>query len=60
MLIPAREAAEMIGTTVRTLRRWRLAGYGPAWERMGFPYRGQIRYPKKALQTWLRTERRAA
>ena len=43
------EQAERLGVTTRTLRRWRLAGYGPAVTRIGrFHY-----YTPEAERVWL-------
>ena len=34
-LLSSTEKAKELGVTRETLRRWRLAGTGPAWKRVG-------------------------
>lgn len=48
------EAAQQLGVSLRTLQRYRVAGTGPEWSRLG-PRR--IRYAKPDLAAWLRRQR---
>ncbi|MCU1256766.1 MAG: hypothetical protein JWM83_3065 [Candidatus Angelobacter sp.] len=41
-LIPTREAAEMLGTTVGTLKSWRSRGLGPKWVKLGTAVRYDV------------------
>lgn len=49
LLSPAELAAELDVTT-ETLRRWRKAGTGPAWFRLGDRF---VRYQRDDIRTWL-------
>ncbi len=44
------EAAERIGVCIRTLQRYRAAGTGPEWSRIG-PRR--VRYMRQHVDAWL-------
>ncbi|WP_242686371.1 helix-turn-helix domain-containing protein [Aeromicrobium sp. IC_218] len=48
LMLTARDAARRLGVDVEQLRRWRRAGTGPAWVRLG----RSIRYHPDALDTW--------
>lgn len=45
------EAAEFLGISVSTIRRWRLNGSGPRWIRIGT----SIRYPLADLESYVAT-----
>lgn len=50
LITPAELAAEL-NVTPETLRRWRKAGTGPDWIRVGDRF---VRYPREGVQEWLR------
>lgn len=43
-LLSESEIADMLSLDVRTLKRWRQHGQGPAWRRLGHPRTGTVRY----------------
>lgn len=43
------ETAAVLGTSVSTLKRWRAAGTGPPWRRLG----GRVRYPASAVEAYI-------
>ena len=49
MLTPA-QLAEILGTTTRTLDRWRISGDGPVFVRIGMK---MIRYPEASTLRWI-------
>ena len=49
MLVPAREAARILGTSTRTLMRRRARGEGPNWVRQG----GRIFYATADLTAYI-------
>lgn len=53
-LMPARELAEYLGVTVRTLRNWRRKGEGPAFIRIG----EAIHYKRSTVAAWLKEQPR--
>lgn len=54
VLIDEREAAERLGLSVKTLRRWRWAGRPPAFLKIG----GAVRYDPQVLAAFVEASRR--
>jgi phage terminase Nu1 subunit (DNA packaging protein) len=50
--IPEAEMAEQLGVAVRTLRKWRQQGLGPAYTKFG----KQVHYRSASRDTWLRRQ----
>lgn len=48
--LKADEVAEILQVHAKTLNRWRLAGEGPPWIRMGDKL---IRYEERAVREWV-------
>ena len=48
------EAAEYLGLSARTLRRYRVTGDGPVFHRFG----GRVRYRREDLDAWAAARRR--
>ncbi len=48
-LLKERAAADRLGVCASTLRRWRWAGYGPEWIKLG----GAVRYAPEALARFI-------
>jgi hypothetical protein len=48
---PEREKAEQLGVALRTLRKWRQLGKGPAYTKFG----RQIHYRDEAQAAWLKS-----
>jgi hypothetical protein len=44
------DTADELGVTIRTLRKWRQRGVGPAWAKVG----RQIIYGDESRMTWLK------
>lgn len=55
-LIKEREAAHILNLKVSTLRRWRWAGRGPRFLKLG----GAVRYDPADLSTYIQSRRRAS
>ena len=55
LLIPA-QAAALLGTSVRSLARWRSRGEGPAWIRLPGT-NGCVRYEESAIVAWIVKQR---
>jgi hypothetical protein len=53
-LIGAKEAAEMLGTTVGTLKSWRARGIGPSWVKLG----AAVRYDVEELLDFIKRNTR--
>ena len=51
-LITEREAAELLVVSVKTIRNWRLSGYGPPYCKVG---RRLVRYRLSDVKAWLKT-----
>ncbi|MEI7608427.1 MAG: helix-turn-helix domain-containing protein [Rhodospirillaceae bacterium] len=49
-MLKSAEVAKLLGTSVRTLERWRVAGTGPRFCRFGA---ASIRYPAADLQNFI-------
>ena len=49
------EMAERLGVSATTLKRWRLAGFGPPWKRLRGA-RGEIRYPASSATSWMQED----
>jgi excisionase family DNA binding protein len=54
-LLTPQEAAELLRSTVKTLERWRHAGGGPVFTRIG----RRVTYRVEDLEAWLEQQRRA-
>ena len=50
--IPESEMAEQLGVAVRTLRKWRQQGLGPAYTKFG----NQVHYRDASRDAWLRRQ----
>jgi uncharacterized protein YjcR len=50
--LPEAEMAEQLGVAVRTLRKWRQQGQGPAYTKFG----KQVQYRDSSRDAWLRTQ----
>jgi predicted DNA-binding transcriptional regulator AlpA len=48
-LLDSRSAARLVGVSVRTLERYRLAGTGPRFSKLG----RLVRYRSSDLETWV-------
>jgi hypothetical protein len=46
--VPERAAAQILGMSVQTMRRWRLMGAGPVYRKFG----GAVRYHLASLERW--------
>ena len=55
-LLKETEAARWLGLKVTTLRRWRWAGKGPVFRKIG----GAVRYHPQDLATFIETSRRTS
>jgi excisionase family DNA binding protein len=55
-LITEGEAADLLTLSVKTLRNWRLSGYGPPHLKVG----RLVRYRLSDLKAWLKTCERAS
>lgn len=47
------EAAQLLKRTPATLRRWRTAGEGPPWVRIGSSPKGRCLYLRRHIDSWL-------
>lgn len=52
-LLDEQQAAAMLRVSLRTLRRWRQAGYGPATTRIG----RFVRYRRGDVEAWILAQR---
>jgi hypothetical protein len=52
------QAAQIVGVSKGTLRRWRSAGEGPTWLKLGDTRGAAIRYDSEALHDWLVSRRK--
>ncbi len=52
-LLTEREAADLLGTQVRTLQTWRQAGTGPPYVKLGEAHNAPVRYPAAKLRRFL-------
>lgn len=52
-LLTEREAADLLGTQVRTLQTWRQAGTGPPYVKLGEAVNAPVRYPAAKLRRFL-------
>lgn len=55
-LINEREAAEMIGASVRTMQQWRLRGTGPPFRKLS----RMVRYSVRDIEIWVDSQRRTS
>jgi excisionase family DNA binding protein len=53
-LVTERDAAELLGVSVRTLQKWRLQGNGPQFVKLGHA----VRYDVKDLEAYIERARR--
>jgi len=54
-LLKTNELAERLGVSDVTLKKWRLAGFGPPWKRLRGP-RGEIRYLESSAVKWMKED----
>lgn len=52
-LIPARDAAELMGVSVQRLADWRSRGIGPRYVKSSDSQNAKILYPYKAIMGWI-------
>jgi hypothetical protein len=52
-LLTEREAADLLGTQVRTLQTWRHSGTGPPYIKLGEAHNAPVRYPAAKLRRFL-------
>lgn len=52
-LLNEREAADLLGTPVRTLQSWRNSGAGPPYVKLGEAHNAPVRYPAAKLRRFL-------
>lgn len=53
-LLKERDAADLLGTEVRTLQAWRHSGTGPPYVKLGGAPNAPVRYPAAQLREFLR------
>ncbi len=53
-LVTERDAAELLGVSVRTLQKWRLQGNGPRFVKLG----RAVRYDRRDLEEYIEVGRR--
>lgn len=51
--LPTDAVAGMLGVTAVTLRRWRSAGVGPAWVKLGGSQQSKVRYPADEVRRFM-------
>jgi predicted DNA-binding transcriptional regulator AlpA len=56
-LLRERQAADLLTLSVKTLRNWRLSGFGPSYLIVG---RRLVRYRVSDLNAWLKTCKRSS
>lgn len=56
-MVTEAELADRLNVSVRTLQRYRAAGCGPQFARVG-DGRGVIRYAERDIATWLQRQKR--
>ncbi|MBZ0252924.1 MAG: helix-turn-helix domain-containing protein [Candidatus Methylomirabilis sp.] len=56
ILLDEREAARLLALAVKTLRRWRWEGQGPAFLKLG----GAVRYERAELERFIAGSRRSS
>lgn len=54
-LINERALAERLGVALKSVQKWRAAGIGPSWVRVG---PRAVRYPERAIESYLRQNER--
>jgi hypothetical protein len=52
-LVDTGEAAKLLGLTITTLRRWRTAGAGPRFTKLGTGRSAPVRYRLDWLGEWI-------
>jgi len=57
VLLPDREAADVLGVSVARMQRWRWEGQGPAYVRVGGPRGRAVRYRLCDLEAWIEDNR---
>ena len=55
-LVKERDAAELLGVSVRTLQKWRLQGDGPRFVKLGHA----VRYDGQDLEAYIESSRRTS
>ncbi len=54
-LLDETQTADLICQSVRTLQKWRVAGYGPEFFKIG----RSVRYRRREVNDWIESRRRA-
>ena len=52
-MMTANEVCEYTGISVDRLSKWRQAGRGPIWTKMGEGPTGAVRYPREDLRAYI-------
>lgn len=52
-MLTTTDLAERLGLRPQTLRRWRWAGKGPRFVKLGPNRQGKVRYREADINTWL-------
>jgi len=53
VLLAPKEVAEMLGVHEHTLYKWRAAGEGPPYVKVGLRERARVRYELRVLHAWI-------
>lgn len=59
-MISTRDLAVFLDVSEGLLMKWRSAGTGPPWTKVGDGAAGLVRYPREDLRTYLAERRRPA
>ena len=54
------EAADLLGLSVATLKKWRRDGEGPNWFRITPSPTAHVRYTRDAIDAWIEDEHKRA
>ena len=52
-ILNSEQAAELLGVSDYTIRKWRREGTGPAWFRIGVGPSSDVRYRRAAIYEWI-------
>ncbi len=56
ILLTEKEAAKILGFSIRTLQKWRVAGHGPEYVKAGTA----VRYRVEDIDAWIKSLRRSS
>jgi len=59
-LLTTREAAELLGLSLKTLERYRASGVGPHYIKLAAGRSGRVRYRRGDLEAWIAAHCRAS